>query len=339
MQLSDFDFEIPDSLIAQVPLKERTKSRMMFIDRSSGKIEHRKFLELPSLVEKTDFLVFNQSKVIKARLIGIRPTGGKVEVFLLKDLGEGKFEALLNSSAAKKAGMDISFGECLQGKVVEQVGSSMIYKVQLSSSVKPLIEAINQVGLVPLPPYIKRDAIASDLDRYQTVYAKEEGSVAAPTAGLHFDESVFEEFRSRGISWDYVTLHVGLGTFQPIKSENLEKHKMHSESFVVPEALQARINAMKSSGAGKIVAVGTTALRSLESAARGKSGETDLFLKPGDSFLAVDKLFTNFHQPKSSLIVLLCAFLGSRDLLQEVYRKAVEEKYRFFSYGDCIFIK
>ena len=337
MKLADFDFNVPEALVAQRPLEKRDSSRMMVLDRSSGKVEHRKFLDLPEYLNPKDFLVFNSTKVRKARMIGQRDTGGKVEVFLLHEQESGIYECLVKATAAQKVGLEFSFGDSLVGKIVGTGTTPMTFLVKLTAKEGTIDFWIERYGRVPLPPYIKRQADGLDIGRYQTVYANEVGSVAAPTAGLHFTDEVFASLRERGIGLEFVTLHVGLGTFQPIKVEEIEQHQMHREIFAVSADLKERCTNARRKGE-RLVAVGTTAVRALESAARGLTGSTELFLMPGSEFKWVDALFTNFHQPKSSLVVMLSAFVGDRELLLEAYRKAVEEKYRFFSYGDCMLV-
>lgn len=337
LRLADFDFEVPESLVAQRPLAERDASRLLVLERASGKITHRRFRDLPDYLGPADFLVFNSSRVTKARLIGERETGGKVEVFLLHPLGEGRYECLVKATSAKKLGLELKFGDSLRAKIVGQTANPMIYEVQLEAAEGEIDFWIERYGRVPLPPYIKREADGLDIGRYQTIYAKETGSVAAPTAGLHFNDHMFAALRAKGVDLEFVTLHVGLGTFQPIKVDEIESHQMHRERFVVSPELRARCAGARKSGE-RVVCVGTTAVRALESAARGLEESTDLFLRPGSEFRWVDSLFTNFHQPKSSLVVMLSAFVGSVDLLKEAYSKAVEEKYRFFSYGDCMLV-
>jgi S-adenosylmethionine:tRNA ribosyltransferase-isomerase len=337
MKLSDFDFHVPEELVAQRPLDQRSASRMLVLHRDSGKIEHRKFLDLPEYLTPGDTLVFNRSKVVKARLIGQRATGGKVEIFLLKKRGEGKFECLLKATAAAKEGLEVSFGDILSAKVLGRLPDGMTYEVELSAPDGRVDFWVEKFGRMPLPPYIRRDADGLDVGRYQTIYAAEPGSVAAPTAGLHFTDEVLASLKAKGIGAGFVTLHVGLGTFQPIKTENVEEHKMHEEAFSVEPGLLDSCKSARAEGR-RVIAVGTTSVRALESAARGMEGTTDLFLKPGSEFKWVDALFTNFHQPKSSLIVMLSAFVGKRELLFEAYRQAVEERYRFFSYGDCMLV-
>jgi S-adenosylmethionine:tRNA ribosyltransferase-isomerase len=260
-----------------------------------------------------------------------------VEVFLLSFLGEGRYECLVKATAAQKLGLKIKFGDFLHATITGQTENPMIYLVQLEAIEGEVDFWIERYGRVPLPPYIKRQADGLDISRYQTIYAKETGSVAAPTAGLHFTDQLFNKLKEKSVGLEFVTLHVGLGTFQPIKVDEIETHQMHREQFVVPPQLRERCAKARSSGE-RVVCVGTTAVRALESAARGLNESTDLFLRPGSEFKWVDALFTNFHQPKSSLVVMLSAFVGDLDLLKETYRKAVEEKYRFFSYGDCMLV-
>jgi S-adenosylmethionine:tRNA ribosyltransferase-isomerase len=336
-RLSDFDFHVPDELVAQRPLDRRDDSRMLVLHRQSGRIEHRRFLDLPDYLLPSDSLVFNRSRVLKARLIGRRPSGGKVEIFLLRKRSESRFECLIKATAARKEGLEVDFGGPLRARVLGAIPDGMTYEVELSAEDGRIDFWIEKLGRMPLPPYIHREADGLDSSRYQTVYAEDLGSVAAPTAGLHFTPQVLEGLKARGIHLDFVTLHVGLGTFQPIKVESVDDHRMHSEFFSVSDTLQERCRGARTRGE-RIVAVGTTTVRALESSARGKSGSTDIFLKPGSEFLWVDSLFTNFHQPKSTLVVMLSAFVGSRELLFEAYAKAVEEKYRFFSYGDCMLV-
>jgi len=337
MKLSDFDFHVPEELVAQRPLEQRSSSRMLVLHKASGKIEHRRFLDLPEYLSESDTLIFNKSKVIKSRLIGQRATGGKVEIFLLKKLGEGKFECLVRATAAAKEGLEVSFGDLLKAKILRRLLDGMAYEVELTASDGRVDFWVEKFGRMPLPPYIRREADGLDVGRYQTVFADEPGSVAAPTAGLHFTEEVLKNIASKGSRIAFVTLHVGLGTFLPIKVDNIEEHKMHEEFFSIERGLLESC-ARNYPGRGRVIAVGTTSVRAMESASRGMEGSTDLFLRPGTKFQVVDALFTNFHQPKSSLLVMLTAFVGSRELVFEAYRKAVEEKYRFFSYGDCMLI-
>ncbi len=337
MKLSEFDFKVPEELIAQRPLEERTASRMMVLCRKTGRVEHRRFLDLPEYLSSGDSMAFNQSRVIKARLIGQRPTGGRVEIFLLRKLAEGRFECLVKATASSKVGLEVDFGGGLSAKIVEKLPDGITYLTELTAYDGRIDFWIDKLGKMPLPPYIKRDADGLDVGRYQTVYAGDPGSVAAPTAGLHFTDATLARIRELGVAIEFVTLHVGLGTFQPIKVEDIDSHKMHEESFSIADGVLSSLSKVRDSGK-RVIAVGTTSVRALESAARGFDGVTDLFLRPGEEFKIVNTMFTNFHQPKSSLVVMLSAFVGSRDLLLEAYSKAVEAKYRFFSYGDCMLV-
>ncbi len=343
MKLDLFDYDLPPALIAQEPLTQRDASRMLVLHRGTGKIEHRKFLDLAEYIYPQDALVFNQSKVIKARLQGHRDTGGKVEIFLLQKVKniseyEAVYEALVRATASQKAGMKVDFGSGrIQAQVLEQKPGDMVFLVHLKSRAEEWLQfAIEAVGQIPLPPYITRAAEENDSSRYQTIYAAEEGSVAAPTAGLHFTPNMSLKLAGQGTKLFYVTLHVGLGTFQPIKVENIEEHKMHTEYFSVPENLLDDTKKIRANG-GRVIGVGTTSVRTLESVARGMKEKTNIYLKPGEEFLAVDGMLTNFHQAKSSLLVMLSAFVG-REKLLDVYQEAIREKYRFFSYGDCMLV-
>lgn len=337
MRLSEFDYHVPEELVAQRPLEQRNASRMMVLHKQDGRIEHRRFVDLPQYLQAPDRMVFNRSKVIKARLIGQRASGGKVEIFLLRKLQGGHFECLLKATAAEKVGLEVSFGEAIRGKVLSRIEGGMTYEVELTAEDGRLDFWIDRIGRMPLPPYIRRDADGLDVGRYQTIYASEGGSVAAPTAGLHFTEETISQLKERGVRVGYLSLHVGLGTFQPIKAEEIEEHKMHEELFSIDRELLDDCKAASAAGE-RVVAVGTTSVRALESAARGMEGTTNLFLRPGSEFKLVSAMLTNFHQPKSSLVVMLSAFVGSKELLFEAYAKAVEEKYRFFSYGDCMLV-
>ena len=335
MKLTDFDYAIPDGLIAQYPLSDRDAARMMVVDRKTGIIRHEKFQNILNYLKPTDLMVFNHSKVVQARLIGHRQSGGRVEAFLLKDLGDGLFECLIKSTTGQKVGLEFELPGKIFAKILRKIPDTMVFEVQFSASSEEMQKVMEVHGKVPLPPYIQREPESTDLARYQTIYAENPGSVAAPTAGLHFTPGTLQEIRNKGVEIEFVTLHVGLGTFLPIKVENVKEHRMHFERFSIGADLSTKC-AQKNNR--RLIAVGTTSLRTLESAALGMEGETDLFIYPGFQFRWVDVLFTNFHQPKSSLIVLLAAFLGKKELLDEVYQTAVEEKYRFFSYGDCMLV-
>ncbi|MCO5143980.1 MAG: tRNA preQ1(34) S-adenosylmethionine ribosyltransferase-isomerase QueA [Oligoflexia bacterium] len=333
MQLSEFDYFVPDDLIAQAPLANRQDSKLMVLDRKKQSITHACFKDLPSFLTTNDHLIFNNSKVIPARLLGRRPSGGSVEVFLLRESKSNQWECLLKSSAKEKIGMEINFSQSLRGTILKQMNHSMVYLIQLFSNEGTVREQIENIGKIPLPPYIKREATQEDQNRYQTIYAEQKGSVAAPTAGLHFTPAIFAELEKRNIQKSYITLHVGIGTFLPIKSEKIDDHQMHEEYFSIDNNLKNHLLKKEKS----LVAVGTTSVRAIESVANGNEDKTSLFIKPGYQFKLVDKIFTNFHQPKSSLVVMISAFAG-KDFLFRAYEEAVKERYRFFSYGDCMLI-
>lgn len=339
MKKSDFNFYLPEELIAQTPLENRSGSRLLLLDKNSGEIQHRHFYELPDFLHEGDCLVLNNSRVLPARLIGARESGGAVELVLLRDLGEGRWECLSRPGRKTKPGTRLVFGGGELSAVVESVadGGNRIVRFEYEGI---FLEVLERLGKMPLPPYIKEEL--QDSERYQTVYSKELGSAAAPTAGLHFTVSLLEELAKKGVKICYVTLHVGLGTFRPVKEDEIENHEMHSEFCIVPEETARVINETKAAG-GRIVAVGTTSCRTLESFAKpdgsmeASSGWTDIFIYPGYSFKCVDALVTNFHLPESTLIMLVSALAG-RDNVLCAYEKAVEEKYRFFSFGDAMFI-
>ena len=339
MKKSDFSFDLPQELIAQTPLQRRDASRLMLLDKTTGEIEHRHFYELPSLLRGGDCLVMNDSRVIPARLFGTRPTGGSVEVVLLRDLGENRWECLTRPGRKTPPGTHISFGD---GELTaEVVGAEPDGNKILRFDYQGIfLEVLDHLGQMPLPPYIKTRL--QDKERYQTVYARDPGSAAAPTAGLHFTPELLGELRDKGISLCWVTLHVGLGTFRPVKEENIEDHPMHAEYCVIPPETADTINAARAAG-GRIISVGTTSCRTLESFAQEdgtiipRSGWTDIFIYPGYRFKAIDALITNFHLPESTLIMLVSALAGRENVLS-AYKTAVEERYRFFSFGDAMFI-
>jgi S-adenosylmethionine:tRNA ribosyltransferase-isomerase len=335
---SDYDFELPPTLIAQEPLAERTASRLMVVSRGSGRIEHRHFADLPDLTRTGDLLVVNASRVLKARLLGKRASGAPAEILLLKPLGDNRWEAMVSPGGKLKPGRRVSIGP---GFVVEilEITERRTRIVRLDTTM-PIAEALERFGHVPLPPYIERPDTTGDAARYQTVYAREDGSVAAPTAGLHFSESLLAELSRGGVERAEVLLHVGAGTFKPVESDDPADHVMHEESFVVPSETAEAVSAARGRG-GRVWAVGTTSARTLESVATGQRsvragrGETRLFIRPGYEFRVVDCLVTNFHLPRSTLLMLVAAFAGF-DLTMRAYREAVAEKYRFFSYGDAM---
>ena len=328
MKLSEFDYNLPKELIAQEPLKERSKCRLMVLDRARGAIEHKTFEDIVGYIKPQDLLVLNDTKVIPARLFGKRKTGGKVEIFLIEKKNP-TCEALIRPSGRLKEGEKITLES---GAEAEILGRGEVGRlVRFNRPIDEILES----GHVPLPPYIDRDDVADDKSSYQTVYADKEGATASPTAGLHFTKELLAGLKCHTA---YVTLHTNYGTFAPIKVENVENHKMHKEYFEIPAKTIDAINGVKK-GDGKVFAVGTTSARSLEYWAKtGKTeGDNDLFVYPGFEFKVVDHLITNFHLPKSTLMLLVSAFAG-RDFILEAYRKAVEEKYRFFSYGDSMLI-
>lgn len=340
MKKSDFDFYLPEELIAQTPLEKRDGSRLLILDKESGAMEHRHFYDLPEYLHVGDCLVLNNSRVLPARLIGTRPGGGAVELVLLRDLGEGRWECLSRPGRKTKPGTELFFGGGELKATVEAVaeGGNRIVKFDYRGI---FLEVLERLGKMPLPPYIKEEL--QDPERYQTVYSRELGSAAAPTAGLHFTNELLEKIQAMGVKVCYVTLHVGLGTFRPVKEDEIENHEMHSEFCIIPEDTARTVTETKQKG-GRIVAVGTTSCRTLESFAKDDgtleacSGWTDIFIYPGYSFKCIDALVTNFHLPESTLIMLVSALAGREHILN-AYRTAVEEKYRFFSFGDAMFIK
>ncbi len=339
MKTSDFYFDLPEELIAQTPLERRGASRLLCLDRWSGAREHRIFSELPELLHPGDCLVMNDSRVLPARLMGMRETGGVVEVLLLRDLGGGRWECLTRPGRKTRPGTRLIFGNGeLEAEVLEVAeGGNRIVEFKYEGI---FLEVLERLGKMPLPPYIKVEL--EDGERYQTVYSKEPGSAAAPTAGLHFTKELLARIADRGVRECFVTLHVGLGTFRPVKAEDIEEHEMHSEFCIMPEETARIITETKRSG-GRVVCVGTTSCRTVESFANedgtmdAKSGWTNIFIYPGYRFKCMDALVTNFHLPESTLIMLVSAFAGRENVLA-AYNEAVREKYRFFSFGDAMFI-
>ncbi len=339
MKTSDFYFDLPEELIAQTPLERRDASRLLCLDRWSEAREHRIFSELPELLHPGDCLVMNDSRVLPARLMGMRETGGVVEVLLLRDLGGGRWECLTRPGRKTRPGTRLIFGNGeLEAEVLEVAeGGNRIVEFKYEGI---FLEVLERLGKMPLPPYIKVEL--EDGERYQTVYSKEPGSAAAPTAGLHFTKELLARIADRGVRECFVTLHVGLGTFRPVKAEDIEEHEMHSEFCIMPEETARIITETKRSG-GRVVCVGTTSCRTVESFANedgtmdAKSGWTNIFIYPGYRFKCMDALVTNFHLPESTLIMLVSAFAGRENVLA-AYNEAVREKYRFFSFGDAMFI-
>ncbi len=339
MTTKDFYFDLPEELIAQTPLLNREASRLMVLDKQSGEIEHKVFSDIVDYLNEGDCIVVNDTKVIPARLYGNRKTGGVVELLLLERIDLNTWEILLRPAKKIKIDEELIFGDKLIGRVKEiKDDGNRIIEFEYDGVFEHILD---ELGEMPLPPYIYEKL--EDKDRYQTIYAKYEGSAAAPTAGLHFTENVFKRLEEKGVKVARVTLHVGLGTFRPVQVDNTEDHKMHTEKYVVTKECADIINETKKNG-GRIISVGTTSTRTLETVAdengfiKPCSGETSIFIYPGVKFKIVDALITNFHLPESTLIMLVSAF-SSREITLNAYKIAVEEKYRFFSFGDCMFIK
>jgi S-adenosylmethionine:tRNA ribosyltransferase-isomerase len=336
MRVSDFDFDLPEDLIAQVPLPERAASRLLVVDPAQDGFADRRFADLAALLSAGDLLVLNDTRVIPARLRGRKAGGGRIELLLERITGTHTATVQLRASRAPAAGAQLSFPGDAVAAVEGRRGDFFALRFD-----RPLAEYFAVHGEVPLPPYIKRPPAADDAERYQTVYAKQPGAVAAPTAGLHIDRSVLDELSRRSIAHDFLTLHVGAGTFAPLRSDQVERHRLHSEYVEVSAELCARIEATRAAG-GRVVAVGTTTVRALESAARDgrlrpHRGETSLFIYPGFEFHVVDAMVTNFHLPRSSLLMLVAAFAG-RERVLAAYRHAIGRRYRFFSYGDAMLL-
>lgn len=339
MKTSDFDFYLPEELIAQTPLERRDASRLLTLDKYTGQTEHHHFYELPQFLRPGDCLVLNNSRVLPARLIGHRPTGGVCEVLLLTDKGEGLWECLVRPGKKLRPGAQVIFGEGRLTATVEGELSDGKRLVRFHYE-GIFLEILEQLGKMPLPPYIKEEL--QDQERYQTVYSKVLGSAAAPTAGLHFTPELLETIKAKGVEIGYVTLHVGLGTFRPVKEDTIEDHEMHSEFCTIPQETADLINRTKAAG-GRCICVGTTSCRTVESFAAedgtmtARSGWTNIFIYPGYCFKVLDALITNFHLPQSTLIMLVSALAGREHVLA-AYEEAVREKYRFFSFGDAMFI-
>ena len=342
-KLSDFDFDLPEALIAQTALPERSASRLLEVDNTTqpARLVDRRFSELPSCIAPGDLLVFNDTKVLKARFFGQKASGGKIEVLVERLTGARTALAQIRASKSPGPGTVLRLADAFDVTVGERV--EPFYTLHFPDDCLTLIE---QHGRLPLPPYITHDADASDETRYQTVFAQNPGAVAAPTAGLHFDDALLAQLDAQGVERATLTLHVGAGTFQPVRVENIAEHKMHSEWYQLPQSLVDKIAATRARG-GRVIAVGTTSMRALEAAARdaeaagrplaATSAETDIFITPGYRFRVVDRLVTNFHLPKSTLLMLVSAFAGV-DTIRAAYRHAIDERYRFFSYGDAMLL-
>ena len=335
MQLSDFDFDLPQSLIAQYPSSKRTESRLLV---RSDKLIDSHFSQLSSFLSPNDLLILNDTKVIAARLFGNKESGGKVEVLVERLIDDISALVMIKSSRSPKPGSFIILENNTRLEIVDKHDG--MYRVNFEGDT--ILKTLDQIGHIPLPPYIERGDSEEDTKRYQTVYAKNDGAVAAPTAGLHFDEGLLTNLKKEGIDHAFVTLHVGAGTFQPVKVDDIETHKMHSEQFEIDQITVDKIIHTKKKG-GPIIAVGTTAVRTLESASQGgelksQKGDTDIFIYPGFRFQTVDAMITNFHLPKSSLLMLVSAFIGFEEMHQ-TYQHAIDKEYRFFSYGDAMLLE
>lgn len=333
MQISDFDYELPETLIARYPASERRASRLLEVGAT---LVDRRFADLPALLRAGDLLVFNDTRVIPARLHGVKETGGRVEILIERVHEESRALAQIRASKSPRRGTRLELAGGAEATVVARSGE--FFELSFSMPLLPLLES---VGEVPLPPYLDREAEPGDAERYQTVYARDPGAVAAPTAGLHFDHAMLDETRAAGVRHAYVTLHVGAGTFQALRREHIEENRLHQERVFVDDVTCRAVRETRDSG-GRVVAVGTTAVRALETASMGGTitpyrGETDLFILPGFAFRSVDAMITNFHLPQSSLLMLVAAFAG-RERVLDAYAHAVRRQYRFFSYGDAMFV-
>ncbi len=339
LKTHDFYYDLPQELIAQTPLEQRDTSRLMVLNRGTGEISHQHFYDILDYLQPGDCLVMNDSRVLPARLLGHRPTGGAVEVLLLRDLGEKRWECLCKPGRKMQVGSEVVFGdgELSATVVAVQEDGNRVVEFHYEGI---FLEVLERLGKMPLPPYIKAEL--QDQERYQTVYSREVGSAAAPTAGLHFTKALLEAIREKGIKTAFVTLHVGLGTFRPVKAENILEHHMHAELCMMSAETAAILNETKAAG-GRVICVGTTSCRTLESLVNAdgtfeaKSKWTEIFIYPGYTFQAMDGLITNFHLPESTLVMLVSAFAGQKKVLA-AYEEAVRERYRFFSFGDAMFI-
>jgi len=339
MRTSDFDFDLPEALIAQFPAAERTASRLLRLNGATGALQDASFADLPQFLQAGDLLIFNDTRVIKARLQGQKASGGKIEVLVERVLDARRALAHVRSSKSPKAGARLRLANAIEAEVLGR--QEDLFELRFLGDT-PLFDLLDQYGSLPLPPYITHSPDNVDDDRYQTVYARQPGAVAAPTAGLHFDEAMMQRLHAMGVDTAFVTLHVGAGTFQPVRVEDPAEHVMHSEWYDMPQSTVDLIQATRQRG-GKITAVGTTAMRALESAARSGelvagSGDTDIFITPGCRFNVVERLLTNFHLPRTTLIMLVSAFAGTENI-RNAYQHAIAQQYRFFSYGDAMLIE
>lgn len=331
-----FQFDLPDELIARQPAQQRQGSRLLYLNSASNDLQHQQFPDLIDHIQPGDLMVFNNTKVIPARLFGEKETGGKIEVLVERILDTHRVQAHIRASKSPKAGNQLRFDEGYSAEMLSRAGDLFVLKFS-----HPVLTVLDNIGHMPLPPYIDRTDTEDDKSRYQTVYAEELGAVAAPTAGLHFDQQLLESIQSKGAQIAFVTLHVGAGTFQPVRADNILDHEMHSEWLQVSEEVCQQVLETKATG-GRVIAVGTTSVRCLETAARSGQiapfeGDTNIFIYPGYEFKVVDGLLTNFHLSESTLLMLVSAFSGYQPIMQ-AYREAVAERYRFFSYGDAMFL-
>lgn len=341
MQVKDFDYELPEELIARFPLETRSESRLLCVDGNTGKREHRHFTDILDLLNPGDLLVFNDTRVIPARLFGHKSSGGKVEILIERVTGHRTALAHMRSSRSPKPGAKL---ELEGGLHVEVTGrQDDLFELEFTDGIDDagLFSTLEKFGHMPLPPYMKREDQLSDRERYQTVYNKNPGAVAAPTAGLHFDQPLLDKLKAKGIEQAFVTLHVGAGTFQPVKEDEVEKHHMHAEHIEVSAQVCEAVKAARARG-NRVIAVGTTSVRSLESASQDGEikpfmGDSEIFIYPGYQYKSVDALITNFHLPESTLLMLVSAFAGYKNMM-DAYHEAVEMRYRFFSYGDAMFL-
>ncbi len=343
MRVADFNFELPEALIAHYPQPERSQCRLLSLEGESGRIGHGIFTDILDKLEPGDLLVFNDTRVIPARLYGQKVTGGKLEMLVERILDDNRVLAHVKASKAPKAGAQLQLGEAHPVSATMLARHDTLFEIQFNDS-RPVLDILNQIGHMPLPPYIDRPDEAADRELYQTVYSRRPGAVAAPTAGLHFDQPLLDALKNKGVETAFVTLHVGAGTFQPVRVDNIEEHMMHAEYAEVSQSVVEAVLACKARGS-RVIAVGTTSVRSLESAAQAANNQliapfcddTRIFIYPGYQYQVIDALVTNFHLPESTLIMLVSAFAGYRNTM-EAYRQAIDKQYRFFSYGDAMFI-
>lgn len=338
MKTSDFDYSLPETLIAKYPLKNRSSSRLLLLERATGEVSHRHFKDFIDILTAKDLVVFNDTKVIRARLMGQKSSGGKIECLIERILTPNIALAHVRASKAPKIGSTLIFADKINAKVIAR--DEALYQLEFLSD-EPILSLLEQYGELPIPPYFAREAEALDDERYQTVFAKKDGAVAAPTAALHFDQETLTALSAKKVQTAWVTLHVGAGTFQPVRTESLAEHRMHKEYLEVDETVCQKVKETRARG-GRIIAIGTTVVRCLETASQSGEikpfqGDTQLFIYPGYVFKSVDVLLTNFHLPKSTLLMLVCAFGGYNAVLN-AYQQAIDNEYRFFSYGDAMLV-